>query len=726
MSEKVIIVESPAKAHTIKEVLNNEYEVLASKGHVRDLPENDFGVDIANDFEPKFQIIKGKEKTVQELKKKTEGKSVLLASDMDREGEAIAWHLAYLLGLKSGKNRIIFTEITPKAIREALKNPHEIDMRKVEAQIARRILDRIVGYKISPLLWKALKANLSAGRVQSAALKLICERELQRFKFQPKKFWRVEGYVGDIKFRLTHVDGQRIEMQDVDEKTAKEIETTVKKVKVLEVKTRTLNKKSPDPFITSTLQQEAANKLGYSVGKTMTIAQQLYEGVETKEGHKAFITYMRTDSTRISDYARQAAEEFIKENFGEKYIGEIKKSKKSKTIQDAHEAIRPVEVVMTPERAKTLLNQDQYKLYKLIWERFIASQMAQAVYEETTVILETGRYRFEAKLEKPVFEGFEIIYGKTSSKDMKIPQGTVTVDRWEIVEDETKPPARYTEASMVRALEAKGIGRPSTYATIISTLLERKYVVKKSRELVPTVIGFVVNHYLQERFPSVVDLQFTAKMEEELDKIEQGEKNYKETLREFYDSFSKYLGKAEESWYSIDFGTNKKCECGANFRLRTGKYGLYLSCPACSKNQSLRLDELAVLDQDTMHFYVEVDAEEQSQMKHSCPSCGGELDTIEGKFGKYQKCDNCGKTYGLFARGKCPKCSSAVERKVSKNKKVFYKCTNPDCDFMSWLEPANEKCPACSEQLYYKAIKSKQRLFCVKCNKVVGKQSEET
>ncbi|AEH50341.1 type I DNA topoisomerase [Pseudothermotoga thermarum] len=716
MSKKVIIVESPAKAHTIQEILNDEYEVLASKGHVRDLPEDEFGVNLKKDFEPKFEIIKGKEKTIQELKEKTKGKSVFLASDMDREGEAIAWHLSLLLGLKNGKNRIIFSEITPKAIREALKNPREIDMKKVEAQIARRILDRIVGYKISPLLWRALKANLSAGRVQSAALRLLCERELQRYKFEPKKFWRVEGYIGEIKFKLTHIDGKKIEMQDVNEKLAKQIEQAVVTLNVTRVSRRTIRKKSPDPFITSTLQQEAANKLGFSVSKTMQIAQQLYEGVETKEGHKAFITYMRTDSTRISDYARQQAEKYIKENFGEKYIGEVRQLKKTKNVQDAHEAIRPVDVYVTPERAKNLLQSDQYKLYKLIWDRFLASQMADAVYEETTIFLESGQYGFEAKVERPIFDGFELIYGKTASKNVKIPQGTVKVDRWEIVEDETKPPARYTEASMVRALEAKGIGRPSTYATIISTLLERKYVVKRGKELVPTVIGFVVNNYLQERFPSVVDLEFTARMEEELDKIEQGKKNYKEILRDFYNDFSDYLNKAQESWFSIDFKTNKLCECGESLTLRVGKYGLYLTCKKCSKSQSVRLDELAVLDKDTMYFY------EENFEKKFCPSCGEQLKQVRGKYGVFQRCEKCGKTYGLFAEGECPKCGSAVERKTSKSNKVYYKCTNQDCDFISWLEPAKEKCPNCQNQLYYKVIGSRKRLFCANCNKTIWKR----
>ncbi|WP_041081072.1 type I DNA topoisomerase [Thermotoga profunda] len=711
--KKIIIVESPAKAKTIKQILKGEYDVISSKGHVRDLPEKEFGVDIKNDFEPEFKIIDGKEKVVQELSTKTKGKEVFLASDMDREGEAIAWHLADILGILDKKNRIVFSEITPQAIQKAVKSPRYIDMRKVQAQLARRILDRIVGYKISPLLWKMLKANLSAGRVQSAALKIICEREIQRHRFIPKKFWKVQGYVGSLKFYLTHIDQKRVQMQDVTKEIAQDIEKNVKKLKVKQVKKREVRKKPPLPFITSTLQQEAANKLGFSVNKTMQIAQQLYEGIDTPSGHKAFITYMRTDSTRISDYAKQMAREYILSNYGDKYLGtQSSPQKKGQNIQDAHEAIRPVEISLTPDEAEKELSKDHAKLYKLIWERFVASQMSEAIYEETTIIFECEKYMFEAKIEHRIFDGFEILFKKEKEQQFETLPSEVTVTKWQIEEDETKPPSRYSEATMVRALEARGIGRPSTYATIISTLIERKYVIKRSQELVPTVMGFVVNHYMEKRFPQIIDLEFTARMEEALDQVEQGQKDYRKLLKEFYEQFSKYLDDAQKQWLSIDIPTNLKCDCAEEYRLKVGRYGLYLSCPKCSKTNSVVLDSPAVLD-DKMYFQIE----KQDSPQMTCPSCGGELQQMDGKFGRYLKCKNCGRNYTGFARGKCPKCSSAVEKKISKNKKVFFKCTNQNCDFISWLEPSDEKCPECSQNLYYKKTRSKEVLYCQNCKK---------
>ncbi len=710
--KKIIIVESPAKAKTINQILKGEYEVISSKGHVRDLPEREFGVNIQKDFEPEFRIIDGKEKVVQELATKTKDKEVLLASDMDREGEAIAWHLADILGILGKKNRIVFSEITPQAIKNAVKSPRYIDMKKVQAQLARRILDRIVGYKISPLLWKMLKANLSAGRVQSAALKIICEREIQRHRFVPRKFWKVQGYVGTLRFYLTHIDGKKIEMQDITKKIAQDIENNVKKLKLKQIKKRQVYRKPPLPFITSTLQQEAANKLGFSVGKTMQIAQQLYEGIDTPNGHRAFITYMRTDSTRISEYAKKMAKEYILDKYGEKYLGEQNTSqKKGQNVQDAHEAIRPVEVTLSPIEADKELSKDHAKLYRLIWERFVASQMSEAVYEETTILFESGRYTFEAKIEQRIFDGFEILFKKEKEQHFELPSSEVSVTKWQIEEDETKPPSRYSEATMVRALEARGIGRPSTYATIISTLIERKYVVKKAQELVPTVMGFVVNHYMEKRFPQIIDLEFTARMEEALDKVEQGEKDYKQLLRDFYEQFSKYLTQAQNQWLSIDIPTNLKCDCSEEFHLKVGRYGLYLSCPNCSNTSSISLDLPAVLDQK---MYLQI---EKNETQVPCPACGGELQQMDGKFGKYLKCKNCGKTYTGFARGKCPKCSSIVEKKVSKNKKVFFKCTNPNCDFISWLEPSDEKCPECSQKLFYKKTRSKEFLYCQSCKK---------
>ncbi len=718
MAKKVIIVESPAKAKTIKEILGGEYEVISSRGHVRDLPEKEFGVDIEN-FEPTFQIIDGKEKVVEEIIERTKNKEVYLASDMDREGEAIAWHLANILNILNKKNRIVFSEITPQTIRSAVKSPRFIDMKKVHAQLARRILDRIVGYKVSPLLWKLLRTSSSAGRVQSAALKLVCEREVQRHRFVPKRFWKVQGYIGSLRFYLTHVDGKKIEMQQVDEALAQQIQREVKELKLVQKKVRTVEKKPPLPFITSTLQQEAANRFGFSVAKTMQLAQMLYEGVETPEGHRAFITYMRTDSTRISEYARDQAEKFIKKNFGERYLGEFRTEQRKPNVQDAHEAIRPVDVELTPEKAQKLLDKDLLKLYRLIWERFVASQMAPAVYEETIYMFESGRYGFEAKMERRIFEGFEAVMNRKEERVEPLEGETFKVTKWNIEQDETKPPARYTESSMVRALEARGIGRPSTYATIISTLLERKYVVKKSKELVPTVLGFVVNHYMEQRFPKIVDLDFTARMEEALDAIERGEKDYKQVLNEFYEEFSEQFTKAEREWLSIDIQTNVDCECGRKFSLRVGRFGLYLSCPSCGKTSSVELESPAVMDGNVMYF-----TDQEESRSYTCPNCGGELKRTSGKYGAYYHCPKCGKNYKDFARGSCPKCGSAVEKKVSKNKKSFFKCTNPDCDYVSWLEPSQESCPDCGERLHYRKIRSSERLYCQKCRKTFQKPGE--
>ncbi|KAF2957727.1 DNA topoisomerase I [Thermotoga sp. Ku-13t] len=720
MAKKIIIVESPAKAKTIKEILGGEYEVISSRGHVRDLPEKEFGVNIEN-FEPTFQIIDGKEKVVEEIIEKTKNKEVYLASDMDREGEAIAWHLANILNILNKKNRIVFSEITPQTIRSAVKSPRFIDMKKVHAQLARRILDRIVGYKVSPLLWKLLRTSSSAGRVQSAALKLVCEREVQRHRFVPKRFWKVQGYIGSLRFYLTHVDGKKIEMQQVDETLAQQIKREVKELKLVQKKVRTVEKKPPLPFITSTLQQEAANRFGFSVAKTMQLAQMLYEGVETPEGHRAFITYMRTDSTRISEYARDQAEKFIKKNFGERYLGEFRTEQKKPNVQDAHEAIRPVDVELTPEKAQKLLDRDLLKLYRLIWERFVASQMAPAVYEETIYIFESDRYGFEAKMERRIFEGFEAVMNKQEEHVKPLEGEIFSVTKWNIEQDETKPPARYTEPSMVRALEAKGIGRPSTYATIISTLLERKYVVKKSKELVPTVLGFVVNHYMEQRFPKIVDLDFTARMEEALDAIERGEKDYKQVLNEFYEEFSEQFTRAEREWLSIDIQTNVDCECGQKFSLKVGRFGLYLSCPSCGKTSSIELESPAVMDGNVMYF-----TDQEESRSYTCPNCGGELKRTSGKYGAYYHCPKCGKNYKDFARGSCPRCGSAVEKKVSKNKKSFFKCTNPDCDYVSWLEPSQESCPDCGERLHYRKIRSSERLYCQKCRKMFQKPGEGT
>ncbi|RKX54875.1 MAG: type I DNA topoisomerase, partial [Thermotoga sp.] len=444
--KKLVIVESPAKASTIKRILGDSYEVVASMGHIVDLPKSRFGVKM-DDFSPEFVIIPKKEKIVEKLRNLSKGKEVLLASDMDREGEAIAWHIARLLGILGNEKRIVFSEITPRAIREAVKKPRRIDMNKVKAQFARRILDRIVGYSISPILWRSMRSILSAGRVQSATLKLVCDREKERFLFKPEKYLKAFVYVDDIKFEFFELDGKR--MKKVPEEVVEDLRG-LKKLYVKSIKKKIVRKKPPEPFKTSTLQQEAYSKLGFSVGKTMMIAQQLYEGIETNEGHIAFITYMRTDSTRISDIAKEEALRFIEERFGEDFKGDYKAVKKGK-IQDAHEAIRPTNVYMTPEKAKNLMNNDQYKLYKLIWERFIASQMKGSTYEETEIVLkdESGRFGFLGVLRKRIFDGFELVLEmvKESSTNFHRGEGElIEIEEVEIKEMETKPKPRFSEA----------------------------------------------------------------------------------------------------------------------------------------------------------------------------------------------------------------------------------------------------------------------------------------
>lgn len=619
--KKVIIVESPAKAKTIENILGEEYLVLSSKGHVRDLPQKDFGVDLKT-LEMEFEIIPGKESVVQHLKEVTQDKEVLLASDPDREGEAIAWHLSTLLNVK-GKNRITFSEITPRAIKEAVQSPREIDMNKVNAQLARRVLDRIVGYKISPLLWRIMKDAKSAGRVQSAALKIICERERERVKFVPQKFFKVWVEVAGLKAYLTKIDGKKLKQTDVTKEIAEEVSKSVREVRLISADVKEIKKNPPQPFITSTLQQDASSKLGFSVSKTMKIAQELYEGIDTPEGHIAFITYMRTDSVRISDEAKESAANFIAEHFGERYVGErIRKTReKTKTkIQDAHECIRPVDVFLTPEIAKRLLDRDHYKLYELIWKRFIASQMTAAVYKQYSYDFQSGKYLFEATARERIFDGFESVYSVDNEKS-EVHENLRVNDTYavqpKVQESETTPPDRFSEASLVKTLESEGIGRPSTYATIIQTLLDRKYVVKKRRSLIPTILGFIVNEYLEQRFPDVVDKNFTAEMEKELDEIENGNKDWKTVVRDFLKEFSKDLANAEKQFFSIDYETDLTCECGNSFYLKVGKFGLYLLCKHCNKTSKVEPERIGVIIDGKAIFNVKTEPSESDSVSEA-------------------------------------------------------------------------------------------------------------
>ncbi len=618
MSKKktVVIVESPAKAKTIENVLGKDYKVLASKGHIRDLPKKKFGV--SEDLEPTFEIIPGKEKVIEKLEKEVKGKRVLLASDMDREGEAIAWHVSEVLKIPKTGTRITFSEITARAIKKAVENVRNIDENLVHSQFARRILDRIVGYSISPLLWRIYRINnLSAGRVQSATLKIVCERERKIFKFKPKEFWRAQLFHENIKFELVRINGKEVgkELKEDDLKPVKNL----KKIRVLKVEKKESKKSPPDPFTTSTLQQTAAAKLKFPVKKTMMLAQQLYEGIDTKEGHRAFITYHRTDSTRVSDEAAREAREFIERNFGKEYVGKGKRSKKKKNVQDAHEAIRPVDVNLTPEEARELLQEDHAKLYELIWKRFVASRMSPSVYDEMKVVLDHNGYEFEAKLQKRIFDGFEKIWKRDVEevwKEFKENQ-EILVDEVKIFKDSTKPPERFSEGTLVKEMERLGIGRPSTYAPTISTLISRKYVVKRKGKLYPTLLGFLILDYLEKSFPEIVDVKFTARMEEQLDLIERGEKPHKEILKNFLEQFNRDLEAAKRNFFKVDYETDYKCECGENMKLLTGKYGIYLKCPKCGKTRSIKPYYTAVMIDGKIFFPWRRENEAELEKDHS-------------------------------------------------------------------------------------------------------------
>lgn len=732
MPDKLVIVESPAKAKTISRYLGKNYEVTASKGHVRDLPESNIGLH-PETLEPTYEILKGKEKVVQELSKKSKGKQVLLASDLDREGEAIAWHISELLGLpQNEKNRIVFNEITESAIKEAILHPREIDMSKVEAQVARRVLDRIVGYKISPILWRTMKRGLSAGRVQSVALKFMVELEKKIVVFEPHRFFKIFAKVGEDRFSLSRIEGKKFTNKSVitEEKRDEiisELSNTIFHVK--NVKERTSKRNAPMPFITSTLQQSAISELGWSASKTMKIAQQLYEGIETDQGQIAFITYMRTDSTRISNQARDKAVEIIESKFGKEYVGPIRPGKKGKKIQDAHEAIRPTYPENDPEKARQLLSGDNLRLYALIWNRFIASQMASAEYSVTEVELEgeNDKYILSLTGERRLFDGYEKIVSRSSKseidRDYKIGEKIKpSMIEWE--EDTTKPPSRFSEASLVKELEKKGIGRPSTYATIITTLLDRKYVLRQSRELRPTLLGAIVNEFLNEYFPDVVDMNFTANMEEELDDVENGAKKWRDVVMGFYSGFKTDLDEIDKrikkGELRIEFPTDKECSCGGYFKVVFGRYGGYLKCESCGKNESVDMTSFTcVIDGKVMLKDVAANQKIEIEIEEKCPECGSPLVIRKGRYGEFIACSaypKCKYTRNVRIDAPCPKCGGVVEKLRSKKGKNYFKCSS--CGELFWNEPTNEKCEICGSYLFLKVKRGgKKVLYCEKCKK---------
>ena len=678
MSDKLIIVESPAKANTIKRFLGGNTKVVASMGHIRDLPKSKMGVDIEHDFEPEYINIRGKGDLIKALKKDAkDAKQIYLATDPDREGEAIAWHLAHILGIpEDSVCRVTFNEITKETVKESMKKPRKIDMNLTNAQQARRVLDRIVGYKISPLLWKKVKPGLSAGRVQSVAVKLIVDRENEIRNFVPEEYWNIYATLLDEKSKKEFEakfygkDGKKIDLhkkEEVDEilaniENGKYIVTNVK----LGEKKRT----PAPPFTTSTMQQEASRKLGFSLKKTMSVAQGLYEGVKIPEkGTVGLITYMRTDSTRISEEAREAAKEEITKTYGTAYY-ENRYYKKSSEAQDAHEAIRPTYINISPESIRTSLTLDQYRLYKLIYNRFLASQMAPAVFDTINVDIDVNKYNFKASGQNLKFKGFMVLYvegndsNENDDENVMLPMleagQEVKKKKLNPKQSFTEPPARYTEASLVKELEAKGIGRPSTYSPIITTILERRYVEKDKKQLVPTELGEVVNKLLIENFSDVVNVEFTAKVENEFDDVASGKEEWKQVLRDFYPQFEQEVEKVDKELEHVkleDEVTDVKCEkCGRNMVVKIGRYGKFLACPGYPECKNVK------------PFVVTIDV--------PCPVCGGKVQIRKSKRGKsYYICENNPKSCNYISWNKPKVGETWTPEEIKPEKKTTRKKT---------------------------------------------------
>ena len=643
MADKLIIVESPAKANTIKKFLGGSTKVMASMGHIRDLPKSKMGIDIEHDFEPEYINIRGKGDLIKSLKKEAKNaKQVYLATDPDREGEAIAWHLAHILEIPQNSNcRVTFNEITKETVKESIKKPRKIDMNLTDAQQARRVLDRIVGYKISPVLWKKVKRGLSAGRVQSVAVKLIVDREEEIEHFIPEEYWNIYATLQDTeskkKFQATFYGKEK---KKIELHTQEEVEKIIKNIEngkyvVTDVKKGEKKRTPAPPFTTSTMQQEASRKLGFVLKKTMSVAQGLYEGVHVGDrGTVGLITYMRTDSTRISEEARAAAKEHITQKYGANYY-ENRYYKTKQNAQDAHEAIRPTYIDLEPEKIKEFLSNDQYKLYRLIYNRFIASQMAPAVYDTVTAEIEVNQYNFRANGQTLKFKGFMTLYVETldnekeEEDDTSIPELTAGQEvkkvKLEPKQSFTQPPPRYTEASLVKALEEKGIGRPSTYSPTITTILERRYIQKEQKQLVPTDLGKIVNQLLVENFSDVINVEFTAKIEEEFDEVAEGKENWKQVIREFYGSFEQEVERVEkelEHVQLVEEVSDVPCEkCGRMMVIKYGRYGKFLACPGYPecKNAKPLVETIDV----------------------PCPVCGAKVQTRKTKRGKkYYICEN--------------------------------------------------------------------------------------
>lgn len=676
----LLIVESPSKAKVIGKYLGSKYKVIASVGHVRDLPKSRLGVDVGNDFEPEYINIRGKGDTIKEIKKEAAAaKKVLLATDPDREGEAISWHLARLLDIDpSTECRVMFNEINKQTVQDAIKHPRAIDPDLVDAQQARRVLDRLVGYQISPLLWKKVSRGLSAGRVQSAALKLICDREKEIQAFVPEEYWYIaadfgDGFIADLAKR----DGKKPVISSAEEADAVRLELDEGSYTVSSVKEGKRQTKPYAPYTTSSMQQDASIRLGFQTGKTMQVAQQLYEGISVKgAGTRGLITYLRTDSVRVSSQAREQASAYIKESFGDEYAGNNVFANKNKAMQDAHEAIRPSDVSLEPDKIKESLTPDQYRLYDLIWKRFVASQMAAAKYDTISVQIMNGRYEFRANGSRMTFDGWRKVY-KTSGAEgevniPKLSEGDVLDPEKLITEQKfTQPPSRYTEASLVKEMEEKNIGRPSTYASIISVLVSRRYIKRVKKTLEPTKLGFDVTGILEVYFSDIVDVAFTGEMEDNLDNIELGNREWRGVIADFYKGFEEELKIADKEVERIEKEvvlSDEVCElCGKPMAIKEGRFGSFLACTG------------------------------------------------------YPECKNT-KPIVRSTGVKCPKCGKdIVEKRGRKSGKIFYGCSGyPDCDVSYWDKPTGEMCPECGSML----VRSKGRNAAVKCSNPECKYKE--
>ena len=700
----LIIVESPHKAKTIEKFLKGDYKVDASKGHVRDLPVNRMGVKIKDNFEPYYEISPDKKQDIKRLKDDaSKADKVFLATDPDREGEAISWHLAEVLGLdENAANRIEFNEISEKAIKNALANPRKIDMNLVDAQQARRVLDRIVGYSVSPAASSRLNENLSAGRVQSVALKMVVDREREIQAFKPQEYWNLKAEVkkqtseesGKFKVLLVEKNGKKYKPSTAEEANSVEAELRSSAFKVGNVKKAVVKSHAPAPFITSTLQQDGSIKLGITAPQVMSIAQRLYEGVETPHGNVALITYMRTDSVRISAEAQKSALSYIAENYGEKYVPEKPNFYRSKKdAQDAHEAIRPIDVRRTPESVKDILDKNQYKLYKLIHDRFVASQMTEALYDSVGVDVNASAYTLKTSGKTLIFKGYTAVYDDTKKEEDE-ESGNALLPPLEIGENLdlidltkeqkfTKPPVRFTEATLIKNMEDKGIGRPSSYATIMAKLTDKKreYVRKEKKYLVPNDVSYSLIDFLVKYFPDIMNVGFTAKMEDSLDDIGEGGKDWHKLISDFYGPFEEQLKKSKVTDVLCD-------KCGAPMIINSGRYGNYYACSRYPECKNIKpVNEKVAIPTDRI-----------------CDKCGAMMVEREGKFRKFLACSNypqCKNTVSLTENaGVCPKCGKPTKKMTSRTGKVFYGCSGyPECKFMSWDMPTGKLCPQCGEYL---------------------------